>query len=118
MSDALGLEIEASLAGLAGATAEAIAKFGEARDAWRRIGLPWDEALLGLDMATVLDPTIPEVEDAVSRSRAILVELGGTAVRRPAGGCHGHGPARRMGGHRMLADAEPITVAESEVAAS
>ena len=34
------------------------------------------EALLGVDMATVLDPTLPEVAVASERSRAILTELG------------------------------------------
>ncbi len=41
-----------------------------ARIAWRDLGLPFEEALLGVDMATVLDPALPEVQEAVARSRA------------------------------------------------
>jgi class 3 adenylate cyclase/tetratricopeptide (TPR) repeat protein len=117
MSVALGLEMEASLAGLGGATAEALAKFEEARGAWRRIGLPWDEALLGIDMASVLDPALPEVHEAVSRSRAVLEGLGARpyleildAAAGRAGVTNGRAPA--------AGDAEPIPVAETEVAAS
>ncbi len=46
--------------------------------AWRDLGLLWDEALAGIDMATLLDPADPDVRAAADRSREILVGLGAT----------------------------------------
>jgi hypothetical protein len=46
-----------------------------ARDGWREIGVPWEEALTGIDMATVLDAREPEVQAAAARSREILTNL-------------------------------------------
>jgi hypothetical protein len=42
---------------------------------WRDLGLLWDEALCGLDMATLLDPADPEVRAAADAAREILVRL-------------------------------------------
>src|SRR6478735_406866 len=39
------------------------------------MGLPWEEALLGIDMATLLDAGEPEVVAAAARSREILTGL-------------------------------------------
>jgi tetratricopeptide (TPR) repeat protein len=117
MSVALALEIEASLAGLGGATAEALAKFEEARGAWRRLGLPWDEALLGIDMASVLDPALPEVQEAVSRSRAILAGLGARPFLEILDAAAGRG-GMTNGRAPAAGDAQPIPAAETEVAAS
>jgi class 3 adenylate cyclase len=76
MSVAMELEIRGGLAAMQDATEEAIRRFQEARDVWRRLGLPWDEALMGISMAGVLDPSLPEVQEAVQRSREILTRLG------------------------------------------
>lgn len=76
MSVGLELEIRGCLAAMQGATEEATRKFHESRDIWRRLGLPWDEALLGIDMASVMDPALPQVQEAISRSREILTRLG------------------------------------------
>ena len=46
-----------------------------AREGFRDIGLPWEEALVGIDMATLLDPREPEVTAAAARSREILIAL-------------------------------------------
>ena len=45
------------------------------RDGWREIGLPWEEALVGIDMASLLDADEPEVIAAAARSREILTGL-------------------------------------------
>lgn len=47
----------------------------EALCAWRDLGLAWDEALCGLDMATFLDPADREVRAAAEAAREILVRL-------------------------------------------
>ena len=48
----------------------------EALAGWREIGLPVMEALTAIDMATLLDPTIPEVQAAAASARDILTGLG------------------------------------------
>ena len=37
---------------------------------WRDLGLVWNEAICGIDMATLLDPADPEVCEAADRARA------------------------------------------------
>ena len=56
-------------------TSEAVTLFRVAREGFREIGLPWEEALLGIDMATLLDAGEPEVVAAAARSREILTGL-------------------------------------------
>ena len=51
-------------------------RFRVVREGFRDIGLPWEEALLGIDMATLLDAREPEVVAAAARSREILTGLG------------------------------------------
>ncbi len=67
--------IRAGIAALEGRPTEAAARYGEALRAWRDLGLAWDEALCGLDMATLLDPTDSGVRAAAAASREILVRL-------------------------------------------
>ena len=67
--------IRAGIAALEGRSAEALVLYRDALRAWRDIGLPWDEALCGLDMAIVLDPAEPDVRAAAERSREILLRL-------------------------------------------
>jgi hypothetical protein len=89
--------IRAGIAALDGRPAEALPLYREAIRVWRDLGLAWDEALCGLDMALLLDTSDPEVEAAGS-AREIFVRLGaapfiasrcrasraaGTAARRP-----------------------------------
>ena len=72
--------ISDALSGLAaaldGRPTEALAGYRDALRRWRDLGLPWDEALAGIDMALLLDPTDPDVAAAVASSRAILERLG------------------------------------------
>ena len=70
--------IRAGIAALDGRPAEALPLYREAIRAWRDLGLAWDEALCGLDMATLLDPSDPEVRAAAESAREILVRLGAT----------------------------------------
>ncbi len=69
------MTIRAGIAALEGRPAEAILLYREALRAWRDAGLAWDEALCGIDMATLLDPTDPEVRAAAESAREILVRL-------------------------------------------
>jgi hypothetical protein len=69
------MTIRAGIAALEGRSADAIVGYREALRAWRDAGLAWDEALCGIDMATLLDPTDPEVRAAAESAREILVRL-------------------------------------------
>jgi len=67
--------LRAGIAALDGRTSEALALYREAREGWRDLPVPWEEALIGIDMATLLDPHEPEVQAAAARSREILTRL-------------------------------------------
>jgi hypothetical protein len=67
--------IQAGIAALEGRPADALPLYREALRAWRDLGLAWDEALCGLDMAQLLDPDEPEVRAAADTAREILVRL-------------------------------------------
>jgi class 3 adenylate cyclase/tetratricopeptide (TPR) repeat protein len=69
------LTVRAGIAGLDDRAADALALYREALRAWRALGLAWDEALCGIDMATLLDPSDPEVRAAAEAAREILVRL-------------------------------------------
>jgi hypothetical protein len=68
--------IRAGVAALEGRPGDAIGLYRVALRAWRELGLTWDEALCGLDMALLLDPADPEVRTAAEGAREILVRLG------------------------------------------
>ena len=70
------MTIRAGLAALEGRSADAVALYREALRSWRDLGQTWDEALTGIDMATLLDPSEPEVRAAAESAREILVRLG------------------------------------------
>jgi hypothetical protein len=67
--------MRAGIAAFEGRPAEALALYREALRAWRDLGLAWDEALCGLDMALLMDPSEPEVRAAAEAAREILVRL-------------------------------------------
>ncbi|MFL5675942.1 MAG: ATP-binding protein, partial [Chloroflexota bacterium] len=67
--------MRAALAALEGRTADALAGYREALDGWRELGLAWDEAMTGLEMASVLDRSDPEVDAAVRRSIEVFERL-------------------------------------------
>jgi len=68
--------IRAGLPALDGRRGDALLLYREALRSWRDLGLAWDEALCGLDMAILLDPTEPQVGEAADASREILSRLG------------------------------------------
>ncbi|MBI3750663.1 MAG: AAA family ATPase [Chloroflexi bacterium] len=61
--------IEAGLAALAGDRDRALGLYRSALDAWATLGLPVDEALTAIDMATLLGPGLPAVEAAATAAR-------------------------------------------------
>jgi class 3 adenylate cyclase/tetratricopeptide (TPR) repeat protein len=67
--------IRAGIAALEGRSGDALALYRDALRGWRDLGLAWDEALCGLDMATLLDQGESEVRAAADASREILVRL-------------------------------------------
>jgi hypothetical protein len=66
----------AGLAAMEGRTTEALALYREALRAWEAIDQDWDLAMCGIDMATVLDPSIPDVRAASDRARTIFTRVG------------------------------------------
>jgi hypothetical protein len=73
--DADRATVHAGIAGLEGRSDEASVGYRLALGVYRDLGLVWDEALCAIDMATVLDPTDPEVRSAGETAREILVRL-------------------------------------------
>ncbi len=74
--EARRLALAAGIAALEGRTGEAIALFGRARDQMRDAQVMFELALVGLDMAVLLDPELPAVRSAIEESRQILAALG------------------------------------------
>ncbi|CAN5583094.1 hypothetical protein BH23CHL7_BH23CHL7_16130 [soil metagenome] len=98
--------MRAGIAALEGRPAEALDLYREALRGWRSGHAAWDEALTGLDMATLLDPAEPEVAAVVTSTRTILEALGArpylerleAAVARPGVAAEsGAAQARRAG---------------------
>jgi hypothetical protein len=114
--DALSLAVEAARAALAGSNQEALALYGRAMDGWRGLELRFEEALLGIDMASVLDPSELEVQRAVQNSRVILSELGAIPFLERLSAVVGRSGEGEAPAIPVPADAVPIS--ESEVAAS
>jgi tetratricopeptide (TPR) repeat protein len=69
-------EMAAGIAALEGRAAEALGIYRRVLRDWHELGLPWDEALTGLEMAMFLDPTDTEVQHAAETARTTFVELG------------------------------------------
>ncbi|MEP7040553.1 MAG: hypothetical protein ABI864_03165, partial [Chloroflexota bacterium] len=70
------MTIRAGLTALEGRTADALALYRGALRGWRDLGLTWDEALTGIDMATLLEPSDPEVITVAESSRQTFIRLG------------------------------------------
>jgi class 3 adenylate cyclase/tetratricopeptide (TPR) repeat protein len=68
--------IRAGLAALEGRAPEALALYADASRRFRDAGLPVDEAFTAIEMATLLDPSLPEVRAAGDAAREILTRLG------------------------------------------
>jgi hypothetical protein len=67
--------LQAGIAALEGRTDEALAGYRDALRTWQDLGCVWDEALVGIDMAILLDPAMPEVRAVGAAARDILVGL-------------------------------------------
>jgi class 3 adenylate cyclase/tetratricopeptide (TPR) repeat protein len=67
--------VEGAIAALGGDRDAAFAHYRSALGAWRDLGLPVDEALTAIDMATVLGPGLPDVDAAASTARDTLRRL-------------------------------------------
>jgi hypothetical protein len=67
--------VRAGLSALEARPAEALHLYRDALLEWRDLGLNWDEALCGLDMALLLDLADPEVRAAAAVAREIFVRL-------------------------------------------
>jgi class 3 adenylate cyclase len=72
--------IRAGIAAAEGRADEALGAYRVVLRVWREMALPWDEALAAIDMATLLDPGLPEVAAAVDRAREILAGLGARPI--------------------------------------
>ena len=68
--------IRAGLAAREGDLTGALLLYKDALRGWRSVGLLWDEALTGIDMAILIQPSHPEVRSAAASAREILVRLG------------------------------------------
>ena len=69
------LTMRAGIAALDGRPGDAMPLYREALRAYRSLGLAWDEALCGMDMAILLDRTDPEVRAAADIARETFVRL-------------------------------------------
>lgn len=67
--------LRAAEAALDSRTREAHALYKDALAGWRELRVVWEEALTGIDMATVLDPSDSDVRAAATSTREILVRL-------------------------------------------
>jgi tetratricopeptide (TPR) repeat protein len=105
--------LNAGIAALEGRSAEALALYREAIKGWRATGAVWDEALTGIDMAQLLDPTIPEVAEVIESTRTILKRLRATPYleRLDAAAAAGAAPAGKPT-RRTVAPKEEVAVAE------
>ena len=91
--DAGKLTIRAGIEALDGRPDNALRLYRDAIRQWHDLGLVWDEALCGIDMAMLLDPSTPDVQVAAEAARDILLRLEATPfvaqleaamARRPA----------------------------------
>ncbi len=87
--------LRAGIAALEGRTAESITAYRQALARYRELGLRFDVALLGLDMATLLDPDDPEVRAAAEESLVILRGLEAAPLLDLLGRKLGREPGRR-----------------------
>lgn len=67
--------IHAGLAALRDPQGQAVAMYRSALQDWQDLGLAWEAALVGIDMATVLEPAHPDVQAAIESSREMLTRV-------------------------------------------
>jgi hypothetical protein len=111
--EALDLLLRADLAAVAGSGPDAVALYRRAIDAWGELGLRFQEALTGIDMATLLDPADLDVQRAIQDSRVILSELGAIPLLERLASV-----VARIADDPGTPTAEPVPVSEGEVAST
>jgi predicted ATPase len=74
--DAGRASVVAGLLALDGRIAESLTAYHQVRTRWRQLGLPFDEALTAIEMASVLDPAEPDVAEALDEARDGLRQMG------------------------------------------
>jgi class 3 adenylate cyclase/tetratricopeptide (TPR) repeat protein len=72
--------IRAGIAAAEGYPDKALPLYGDALRAWRHLGLGWDEALCGFDMALLLDRDEPDVGAASAGARDLFTRLGASPL--------------------------------------
>ncbi len=113
--DALALTLNAARTGLAGSSQEAVSMFERAADEYRALEMPLQVALVGIDMAAVLDPSQLEVQQAIQNSRVVLSELGAIPLLERLSSAVARAESSPAAGDRTT---EPVPIAETEVATS
>ena len=74
-NEARRVSIRAGLAALDGRDADALAMYLDAQRRYRDLGVALDEAFTAIEMATLLDPSLPEVRAAADDARVILATV-------------------------------------------
>ena len=69
-------EIDAGLLALDGPRPQALSRYREVLQAWRDLGLVWDEAITAIDMAVLLGPNEPDVIAAARVAESTFERLG------------------------------------------
>ncbi len=67
--------LRAAVAALEGRRSDALELYRDSLRGWSELGITWDAVLTAIDMATVVDPSEPEVRAAAMATREILVRL-------------------------------------------
>ena len=73
--DAERIAMRAAVAALDGHQADAVVLYRDAMRLYRELGAIWSEALCAIDMATVLDPSEPNVEATAATARETFSRL-------------------------------------------
>ncbi|HEY6056993.1 MAG TPA: hypothetical protein VIV06_03125, partial [Candidatus Limnocylindrales bacterium] len=105
--------IRAGLAALDGRPADALSLYREALRDLADAGLPFDQALTTIEMASLLDPAVPEVRAASEAAREILARLGARSLLERLEAAMGRSPEgdrvpdRPEKPHQSMAGAPP-----------
>ncbi len=110
VTDARRTLLHAGLAGLNGDVTGSIRQFQAAMTELRALGVPLDEALAGVAMASVLDPGLPEVQAATDRAREILVRLRAQAFLEQLDGVIARDPVVRRRAPGSIPTTEAVSV--------
>ena len=92
--DAQRTWMRAAIAALEGDRGEALARYRDARHSLQELGLRFELALVGLDMAHDLGPGEAEVDDAIAEARQIFEDLRARPLLERLEAAVGDGAAR------------------------